>query len=60
TFGPFGAIREEAMLRELDPRRAEQRRGDSVVHWGGLTLWVAEVEDSERGQQREHAHGPGH
>ncbi|KAH9022892.1 hypothetical protein EDB85DRAFT_1993178, partial [Lactarius pseudohatsudake] len=47
TFGPFGAIRAEVTLRELDPRRAEQRSGDSVVHWGGSTLWVAEVEDSQ-------------
>ncbi|KAI0046164.1 hypothetical protein FA95DRAFT_1412088 [Auriscalpium vulgare] len=37
-FGSFGAIMSEAHLRdeapERDPRRAEQRRGDSDVDWG--------------------------
>ena len=33
-FGSFGAIRAEAALREVDPRRDEQRRGDSDVDWG--------------------------
>ncbi|KAI1794231.1 hypothetical protein LXA43DRAFT_166417 [Ganoderma leucocontextum] len=33
-FGSFGAAHEEAMLREVDPRRDEQRRGDSDVDWG--------------------------
>ncbi|EJF65216.1 hypothetical protein DICSQDRAFT_98859 [Dichomitus squalens LYAD-421 SS1] len=33
-FGSFGAAHEEAMLREVDPRRDEQRRGDSDVNWG--------------------------
>lgn len=36
-FSLRGAMREEATLRELDPRRAEQRRGDSDVDWGGST-----------------------
>ncbi|KAH9171161.1 hypothetical protein EDB89DRAFT_2071063 [Lactarius sanguifluus] len=46
-FGSFGAMHAEATLRELDPRRAEQRRGDSDVDWGGSTSGLAEVEDSE-------------
>jgi len=46
-FGSFVAIQAEATLRELDPRRAEQRRGDSDVDWGGSTSGLAEVEDSE-------------
>ncbi|KAH9055548.1 hypothetical protein EDB87DRAFT_1579780 [Lactarius vividus] len=46
-FGSFGAMRAEATLRELDPRRADQRRGDSDVDWGGSTSGLAEVEDSE-------------
>lgn len=46
-FGSFGAIRAEATLRELDPRRAEQRRGDSDVDWGGSTSGATEAEDSE-------------
>ncbi|KAM5533732.1 hypothetical protein V8D89_012605 [Ganoderma adspersum] len=33
-FGSFGAAREEAMLREVDPRRDERRRGDSDLEWG--------------------------
>ncbi|KAI0058739.1 hypothetical protein BV25DRAFT_1829724 [Artomyces pyxidatus] len=33
-FGSFGAIMSEAHLREEDPRRVEQRRGDSDVDWG--------------------------
>ncbi|TDL25994.1 hypothetical protein BD410DRAFT_560308 [Rickenella mellea] len=38
-FGSFGAMREEAELRDArtqsrDPRRDEQRRGDSDVDWG--------------------------
>jgi hypothetical protein len=37
TFGSFGAIRAEAALREVDPQRDEQRRGDSDVDWGGST-----------------------
>lgn len=45
----FGASLAEATLRELDPRWAEQRRSDSGVHWGGSTLGVAEVKDSEEG-----------
>jgi len=36
TFGSFGAIRAEAALREVDPQRDEQRRGDSDVDWGVL------------------------
>ncbi len=44
-FALFGAMHAEATLRELDPRRAEQRRGDSDVDWGGST---SEVEDSEQ------------
>ncbi|KAH9069789.1 hypothetical protein EDB83DRAFT_2314156 [Lactarius deliciosus] len=35
----------EATLHELDPRHAEQHRGDSDVDWGDSG--VAEVEDSE-------------
>ncbi|KAH9055543.1 hypothetical protein EDB87DRAFT_1762222 [Lactarius vividus] len=46
-FGSFGAMRAEATLRELDPRRADQRRGDSNVGWGRSTSGLAEVEDSE-------------
>ena len=34
TFSSFGAIRAEIALREVDPRRDEQRRGDSDVDWG--------------------------
>lgn len=37
AFGSFGAIRAEAALREVDPQRDEQRRGDSDVDWGGST-----------------------
>jgi hypothetical protein len=37
TFGSFGAIRAEAALREVDPQRDEQRRGDSDVDWGDST-----------------------
>lgn len=33
-FGAFGAMHEEALLHEEDPRRAEQRRGDSDINWG--------------------------
>lgn len=33
-FGLFGAAHEEAMLREVDPRRDERRRGDSDLDWG--------------------------
>ena len=33
-FGAFGAMHEEAMLHKEDPRRAEQRRGDSDVNFG--------------------------
>ncbi|RDX55233.1 hypothetical protein OH76DRAFT_1372984 [Lentinus brumalis] len=33
-FGAFGAMHEEALLHEEDPRRAEQRRGDSDVNFG--------------------------
>lgn len=46
-FGSFGALRAEATLRELDPRRAEQRRGDSDVDWGGSSSGAAEAEDRE-------------
>ncbi|KAH9171170.1 hypothetical protein EDB89DRAFT_2071075 [Lactarius sanguifluus] len=46
-FGLFGGIQAEATLRELDPRRVEQRRGDSDVDWGGSTSGVGEVEDSD-------------
>ncbi|KAI9437622.1 hypothetical protein H4582DRAFT_1956394 [Lactarius indigo] len=46
-FGSFGAMRAEATLRELDPRLAEQRLGDSDVDWGGSTSGVAEVEENE-------------
>ena len=48
-FSLRGAMRAEATLRELDPRRAERRRGDSDVDWGGSTSGVAEAEDSEDG-----------
>ena len=48
-FSLRGAMRAEATLRELDTRRAEQRRGDSDVDWGGSTSGVAEAEDSEEG-----------
>ncbi|KAJ7784463.1 hypothetical protein B0H16DRAFT_298750 [Mycena metata] len=34
TFGAFGAQVAEARLRGSDPRRDEQRRGDSDVDWG--------------------------
>lgn len=34
TFSSFGAIQAEIALREVDPRRDEQRRGDSDVDWG--------------------------
>jgi hypothetical protein len=37
TFGSFGAIRAEVALREVDPRRDEQRHGDSDVDWGSST-----------------------
>jgi len=37
TFGSFGTIQAEAALREVDPQRDEQRRGDSDVDWGGST-----------------------
>ena len=33
-FGAFGAMHEEALLHQEDPRRAERRRGDSDVDWG--------------------------
>ncbi|KAL1945851.1 hypothetical protein VTO73DRAFT_1853 [Trametes versicolor] len=33
-FGSYGAMHEEALLHEVDPRRDEQRRGDSDVNWG--------------------------
>ena len=33
-FGSFGAAHEEAMLREVDPRRDERRRGHSDLEWG--------------------------
>ncbi|KAI0633502.1 hypothetical protein C8Q77DRAFT_1209507 [Trametes polyzona] len=33
-FGAYGAMHEEALLHEVDPRRDEQRRGDSDVNWG--------------------------
>ncbi|KAI0257906.1 hypothetical protein BC834DRAFT_871659 [Gloeopeniophorella convolvens] len=36
-FGSFGAIREESELHKLDPRKDEQRRGDSDVDWGDST-----------------------
>ncbi|KAI9448836.1 hypothetical protein BJY52DRAFT_1364366 [Lactarius psammicola] len=35
-----------ATLRELDPWRAESRRGDSDVDWGGSTSGLADVEES--------------
>jgi hypothetical protein len=34
SFSSFGAVRAEAALREVDPRRDEQRRGCSDVNWG--------------------------
>ena len=37
TFRSFGAIRAEVALREVDPRRDEQRHGDSDVDWGVST-----------------------
>ena len=37
TFGSFGAIQAKAALREVDPQRDEQRRGDSDVDWGDST-----------------------
>jgi hypothetical protein len=46
-FSLRGAMRAEASLRELDPRQAEQRRGDSDVDWGGSTSGIADVEDNE-------------
>ncbi|KAI0332287.1 hypothetical protein GY45DRAFT_1321065 [Cubamyces sp. BRFM 1775] len=33
-FSAYGAMHEEAQLHEIDPRRDEQRRGDSDVNWG--------------------------
>ncbi|KAI9061711.1 hypothetical protein FKP32DRAFT_1594232 [Trametes sanguinea] len=33
-FGAYGAMHEEAQLHEVDPRRDEQRRGDSDINWG--------------------------
>ncbi|KAI0358703.1 hypothetical protein OH77DRAFT_1421143 [Trametes cingulata] len=33
-FGAYGAMHEEARLHEVDPRRDEQRRGDSDINWG--------------------------
>ncbi|KAI0661398.1 hypothetical protein C8Q70DRAFT_1052478 [Cubamyces menziesii] len=33
-FSAYGAMHEEAQLHEVDPRREEQRRGDSDVNWG--------------------------
>ena len=36
-FGSFSAIQAKAALREVDPHRDEQRRGDSDVDWGGST-----------------------
>ncbi|KAH8993517.1 hypothetical protein EDB92DRAFT_1980918 [Lactarius akahatsu] len=46
-FNLFGAIRAEATLRELDPRRAEKRRSDSEVDWGSSTSGVGDVNNSE-------------
>jgi hypothetical protein len=37
TFRSFGAIRAEVALRKVDPRRNEQRHGDSDVDWGVST-----------------------
>ncbi|KAJ3508528.1 hypothetical protein NLJ89_g5705 [Agrocybe chaxingu] len=34
SFGAFGAMREEALLHNRDPRRAERRKGDSDLEWG--------------------------
>ena len=39
TFGSFGAIRAGAVLRDVDPQRDEQRRGESDVDWGDSTSW---------------------
>ncbi|KAH9895194.1 hypothetical protein C8Q73DRAFT_645566 [Cubamyces lactineus] len=33
-FSAYGAMHEEAQLHEVDPRRDEQRRGDSDINWG--------------------------
>lgn len=44
TFSSFGAIRAEIALREVDPRRDEQRRGDSDVDWG-VSASEASAED---------------
>ncbi|KAI8992915.1 hypothetical protein BD414DRAFT_437389 [Trametes punicea] len=33
-FGAYGAMHEEALLHDVDPRRDEQRRGDSDINWG--------------------------
>ena len=44
TFSSFGAIRAETALREVDPRRDEQRRGDSDVDWG-VSASEGSVED---------------
>ncbi|KAI0745631.1 hypothetical protein C8Q76DRAFT_639423 [Earliella scabrosa] len=33
-FGALGAMHAEEVLHEVDPRRDEQRRGDSDVNWG--------------------------
>ncbi|KAJ7175952.1 hypothetical protein C8R46DRAFT_990159 [Mycena filopes] len=46
TFGAFGAQVAEARLRGSDPRRDEQRRGDSDVDWG-------DSEDEEKNGERE-------
>ncbi|KAI0644699.1 hypothetical protein C8Q79DRAFT_973205 [Trametes meyenii] len=52
-FGAYGAMHEEEELHRQDPRRAEQRRGDSDVNWGtsdeedGLEELSAGVADME-------------
>ncbi|PIL36280.1 hypothetical protein GSI_01942 [Ganoderma sinense ZZ0214-1] len=44
-FGSFGPAHEEAMLREVDPRRDERRRGDSDLEWG-----TADEDEGEDGE----------
>lgn len=34
SFGAFGAMREEALLRKRDPRKAERRQNGSDLDWG--------------------------
>lgn len=57
-FGSFGAIMDERRLqgqgqREVDPRREEQRRGESDVDWGDEDLDEESDEEEEGKVERE-------